>query len=449
MYSELRSSTSKEHLQNGKVLDDLASVLDGVDGDRKPQHYSATGFEGAIPLKNYHQFVQALKTEIHIPLVKESIPEDLNLFSIFQLPSPLLSKVLHLNQYDSNNKEKKITARRCFVAGISRHYNNLLMGIQGYLSLISFSLGASHPYQPIIKSAEELVQSGSFAISLLLGYLAERRGPTRRIRFNHLVNEAAGLQTDSPGEEVRQEFELWMKQNSKFEGLAHIAENSVYSFDRLIRSIVTWSNWIRLSGEVDSVASDWLLKIKDLAEHGSWISGKLLAFSGKGAFDYKALSLKEIIKSCLSDFSEHHPDIRLRLHQRSPDICVSADPGHFSQIFYELIENAVESMPNGGSLTISLKKLTLSSSRSKWNNLKKGNYVQIKIKDTGSGIDETLKNSVMDPFFTTKSGRQKLGLGLSMVYGVVKKLGGDIQIDSLPNGKSGTLIKILIPRISE
>ncbi len=446
MYSELRSSTSKDSLVDGKVLVDLASVLDGVDGERKSQNYSEIGFEGAIPLKNYHQIVQALKTEIRVPLVKESIPEDLNLFSIFQLPPLTISKDLPLNQYDSKSFDKKIMAQRRFVAGISRHYNNLLMGIQGYLSIISFSLGASHPYQPIIKSAEELVQSGSFAISLLLGYLAERRGQTRRIRFNHLVNEVAGLNSDIPGEKERQEFELWMKQISKFEGLAHITEKSVHSFERLIRSIVTWADWIRLSGDVDLITSDRLLKIKDLAEQGSWVSGKLLAFSGRGNFDSKILPLKDILKSCLVDLPEYHRNIRLRFFQRSPDISVSVDPGHFSQIFYELVQNALESMPDGGDLTISLKKLTLSANRSKWPFVKKGNYVQIKISDTGSGIEEALKDRVLDPFFTTKFGGKRLGLGLSMAYGVVRQLGGDIEIHSKPKVGSGTVVKLLLPR---
>jgi signal transduction histidine kinase len=449
MYSELRAEVSKDPLPNGKILDNLAAVLDCVDKNYLAKNYSEIDFEGATPLKNYHQMIQALKSEIRIPLAKETIPEDLDLFAIFKIPSNLHLKKITTNGCDKDLQERKKIAQRCFVAGISRNYNNLLMGIQGYLSLISLSLESTHPYRSIIRSAEELVQSGSFAISLLLGYLAERRGQTRKIRFRHLINEVATFQTNVPQEEDRQQFEQWIRDVPTLDGLAHISEKCARSFDRLVRSIVTWIEWIRLSEVIDTATFERLSKIKYLAEQGFWISGKLLAFASKGNFNFQKISLNEVIDSCLEKFSKHHGSVQLRKHFRSDDIFVVTDPGHLSQAFSELLQNAAESMSWNGKLTLSVKKLTLARRRSKWPTVDPGTYVQVSIKDTGCGIDGNTINKVFDPFYTTKAGGKGAGLGLSMVYGVAKQMGGVVRIDSKHGSlaKKGSYVKLLLPRV--
>jgi signal transduction histidine kinase len=446
MYSDQRYIRVKRSGNHGKLLDDLATVLDEVDSGRLSRNFAATGFEGAIPLKNYHQIVRALENVVRVPLAKEMIPEDLDLFSIFKTPFLKLNSDLPLEKNDYFSTENNAIALRRFLAGISRHYNNLLMGIQGNLSLILLSLGKHHPYLPIIKNAEELVQSGSFAISLLLGYLAERRSQTRKIRFDHLVKEVATTQGYIPSEKDRMQFERWIKELPKLDGLAYISERCAQSFDKLIGSVTNWAEWIRLSGEVDAGISERLVKIKKVTEAGNGITGKLLAFAGKGSFDLQRMSLRDIFDTCIEAFKACQPDIGLKIyHHRHHRIDLLADPGHLHQVLFELLQNSAESMSNCGNITLSAKKLTLAYHRSKWISINPGAYVMITVKDKGVGMDEKIKTKAFEPFFTTKNLGKAYGLGLPMAYGVAKQLGGVVTIESEPKG--GTQVKLLLPRI--
>jgi signal transduction histidine kinase len=446
MYSDQRCTVSKSPLGLERSLGNLAAVLDAVDNGQPLQDVDTVGFEGAIPLKNYHKMVQALRNVHRIPLAKEVIPEDLDLFSIFKLPILQQGQDIFSNLNNSFSKEDKITALRCFLAGISRHYNNLLMGIQGNLSLILLSLNQNHAYIPIIKSAEELVQSGSFAISLLLGYLAERRSQTRKIRFKHLVKEVAVKEGYVPEENDRLQFEQWIKELPKLESLAYVSEKCTLSFDKLVRSVANWAEWIRLSGEVDAGISARLIKIKDLIERGYWISSKLLAFASKGNFNLQRMSLRDVFDASIEEFKICQPQIELKLyHHRHHRIDILGDPGYFIQVLFELFQNAAESMSNCGKITLSAKKLTLAYHRSKWISVTPGPYVMITIKDAGSGMDEKIKSKAFEPFFTTKTDRKAFGLGLPMTFGVVKQLGGAVDIDSTPG--IGTQVKLLLPQI--
>jgi signal transduction histidine kinase len=446
MYSDQRCAISKSPLGHDRFLDNLTAVLDAVDNGQHWQGFDAVGFEGAIPFKNYHKMVQALRNVDRIPLAEEIIPEDLDLFSIFRLPVLQQNQNFLSESNDVVSKEDTVVALRSFLAGISRHYNNLLMGIQGNLSLILLSLKQNHPYLPIIRSAEELVQSGSFAISLLLGYLAERRAQTRKIRFKHLVKEAFVKEGYVPKENDRIRFEEWIKERPKLEGLAYISEKCNQSFNKLVRSVANWAEWIRLSGEVDAGISARLIKIKELTERGYWISSKLLAFASKGNFNLQRMSLRDVFDVSIEDFKVCQPTVELRLyHHRHHKIDILADPGHFNQVLLELLQNAAESMSNRGKITLSAKKLTLAYHRSKWISVKPGPYVMITIKDSGPGMDEKIKSKAFEPFFTTKTDRKALGLGLPMAYGVAIQLGGAIDIDSTPG--IGTQVKLLLPQI--
>lgn len=451
MHSGPITDISKDILCHGKMLGDLASVLEEVDAGRKSKSSSPVSHEGAIPLKNYHQMVQALRNELRIPLAKETLPEDLDLFSIFKVPAADINQSVTPHTDALHLKEIKTTAHRCLVAGISRYYNNVLMGIQGNLSLIIIDLGCNHPYLPIIKSAEELVHSGSYAISLLLGYLAERRSQTRRIRFNHLVTEVAAMQSYIPEENDRQRFEQWIQKVPKMDGLTYLAEKCMQSFNRLLRGIAIWAEWIRIAGEVDYKIAGRLLKIKELVETGYWISERLMAFAGKGSFNLQKVTLKKILGPCCDEFKQRHPDIRLKVYQRSPGIALLADPGHLNQALQELMQNAADSMPDGGRLTLSVKKIELAQRRSNWILLNAGSYVMITVKDIGKGLDGKLNikeiERVFDPFFTTKSFGKRLGLGLSMVYGVAKQLGGAVAINFKAESGYGTKVNLLLPQI--
>ena len=107
------------------------------------------------------------------------------------------------------------------------------------------------------------------------------------------------------------------------------------------------------------------------------------------------------------------------------------DETQMKQVFMNLVINAQQSMPDEGTITISLRQ-----------NVEE-KQIEIKISDTGAGIAEKYVNRIFDPFFTTKSSGKGTGLGLAVSYGIVKQHGGEISVDSMP-GK-GSTFTILLP----
>ena len=121
--------------------------------------------------------------------------------------------------------------------------------------------------------------------------------------------------------------------------------------------------------------------------------------------------------------------IEFRSELRSGASAVKADPTELEQVLINLINNAVDAMPEGGVLTVSTATT--------------GNEVKIQVEDTGDGIPDGIKGFIFDPFFTTKQVGKGTGLGLSVSYGIVEKLGGRIEVDTL-HGR-GTAMTVYLP----
>jgi signal transduction histidine kinase len=127
---------------------------------------------------------------------------------------------------------------------------------------------------------------------------------------------------------------------------------------------------------------------------------------------------------------------------------VRADPGHISQILLNLAVNARDAMPGGGKLTISSSNLSLTDEQpSVVPGAPSGEYVQLTITDTGTGMTEEVRGHLFEPFFTTKEPGKGTGLGLSIVYGIVQQSGGYIRIESQMG--RGTSVRILLPRTQQ
>ena len=120
------------------------------------------------------------------------------------------------------------------------------------------------------------------------------------------------------------------------------------------------------------------------------------------------------------------------------------DPAQLEQVLVNLVLNARDAMPSGGTLTIETGERQISGS-ARGRSVRPGRYVVLAVSDTGSGMDNDTLNHVFEPFFTAQAPGSRAGLGLSIIYGIVKQSGGVVRVSSEPG--LGTTVKVFFPRV--
>ena len=182
------------------------------------------------------------------------------------------------------------------------------------------------------------------------------------------------------------------------------------------------------------------------ARRGGEITQQLLAFSRRQFVNPQTVNLNV----CLQDFRpllERAANESIRVDfALQPDLYAARlDPGHFEAAILNLVGNARDAMPNGGTITISTRNMTIGRDTSFRDiELEPGDYVRVGVTDTGSGMDPQTAAKAFEPFFTTKEVGQGTGLGLSQVYGFAKQAGGEARIVTALG--RGTTVELLLPR---
>jgi two-component system cell cycle sensor histidine kinase/response regulator CckA len=187
-------------------------------------------------------------------------------------------------------------------------------------------------------------------------------------------------------------------------------------------------------------------EIRKAAEKGAGFNQQLLTFARRRTSKPEALILNTIVErdsSILRRTLEKNIDLDIHL---DPSLgLVRADPVEVSQVLLNLAVNARDAMPGGGKLTIASSNVTFSAGQgSVVPAIPEGEYVQLTVTDTGTGMSKEALDHLFEPFFTTKPVGKGTGLGLSIIYGIVKQSGGHIRVDSAP--ERGTAFKIFLPR---
>ena len=262
----------------------------------------------------------------------------------------------------------------------------------------------------------------------------------RALRARHDADATAVQASESRYRETLEQ----LAQAQKMEGIGRLAGGIAHDFNNLLTPIVGYTDLALASVPAESPARRDLALVRTAAGRAKEVVAQLLAFGRAQVLDTQRLDLAEIV-------AEFEPLLRksLRVNQdlaltAEPGIEVEADRAKVQQVLMNLVLNAADAMPHGGTVEVHVgiadnPQPDLSDPEP----LAAGRYGVITVKDTGVGMDELTLRRAFDPFFTTKPRGKGTGLGLSTAYGIVRQHRGTILVESLP--AKGTLVRVLLP----
>lgn len=239
-----------------------------------------------------------------------------------------------------------------------------------------------------------------------------------------------------------------LRQSQKMEAVGQLTGGIAHDFNNMLTGIIGSLELLRrrvARGKLDDLDSLIDLGVTS-ANRAAGLTHRLLAFSRRQSLDPKPVELNHLVTS-MGELLQRSINESIHLDMRLTEQLwtAEADPNQLESALLNLVINARDAMPNGGSLTVETTNRHLDSVfTAAYGTLKPGDYVELSVSDTGCGIPENVMGRVFDPFFTTKPIGQGTGLGLSMIYGFARQSHGHVTIHSVV-GK-GTTVSLFLPR---
>ncbi|WAT25724.1 ATP-binding protein [Pseudomonas sp. GXZC] len=239
-----------------------------------------------------------------------------------------------------------------------------------------------------------------------------------------------------------------LRQSQKMEAVGQLTGGIAHDFNNMLTGIIGSLELLRRRvsrGKLDDLDSLIDLGVTS-ANRAAGLTHRLLAFSRRQSLDSKPVEINQLVTS-MGELLQRsiNESIALDMRLTGQLWTAEADPNQLESALLNLVINARDAMPNGGSLTVETTNRHLDSVfTAAYGTLKPGDYVELSVSDTGCGIPESVMGRVFDPFFTTKPIGQGTGLGLSMIYGFARQSHGHVTIHS-EVGK-GTTVSLFLPR---
>jgi len=243
------------------------------------------------------------------------------------------------------------------------------------------------------------------------------------------------------------EKEHLLRQSMKLEALGKLTGGIAHDYNNMLGVVQGYSELIEMSNMGNESLSEYVEQILRACKRGANLTKKLLTFSSYQDKDASVVNFVTLLND-MSDMIQKTLTIRIRLilsvDKNAWNIFV--DQGALEDSILNMCINAMHAMPEGGDLKIDVANIELATVEARLFSIEAGKYVRMSIIDNGCGMSEEVQNRIFDPFFTTK-GSDGTGLGLSQVYGFMKKSGGTIQVKSTPG--VGTRFVLYFPQHSQ
>ncbi|KAF1080771.1 MAG: hypothetical protein GQF41_2585 [Candidatus Rifleibacterium amylolyticum] len=241
-----------------------------------------------------------------------------------------------------------------------------------------------------------------------------------------------------------------LRQSQKMDAIGQLAGGVAHDFNNMLGGIIgaaeLLGKWLKESPEADKL---WHMII-DTAERAASLNSKLLSFARKQPVNYAAIDIQQPVRDAIS-LLKRTVDRRIKIETSfsARELPVVGDFSHLQSAFLNILINAAQAMPEGGTIYVSTRVVELDAyyCRSSQFRITPGAYAEVEIKDTGCGIPREMLPHIFEPFFTTKSVGKGTGLGLAAVFGIVQQHGG--AINAYSEVGTGTSLHVLIPVSTE
>jgi signal transduction histidine kinase/CheY-like chemotaxis protein len=244
----------------------------------------------------------------------------------------------------------------------------------------------------------------------------------------------------------RKRLEEERQRMGKLESIGVLAGGIAHDFNNILTAILGNINLARLETKQESELYDRLIEAEKASIRARGLTQQLLTFAKGGAPVKKIASILELARDTAS-FSLRGSNVRCEFYISDELWQVEIDEGQISQVISNLVINAQQAMPAGGTIEVHIENMNLTEKQRLGRSLplKKGNYVRIAVADHGIGIPADYLDKIFDPYFTTKQGGS--GLGLAIAYSIVRNHAGHISIESKVG--TGSTFYVYLPASKE
>lgn len=230
----------------------------------------------------------------------------------------------------------------------------------------------------------------------------------------------------------RRRLEEQLNKSQKMEAIGQLAGGVAHDFNNILTTIIGRAYLLegRLADQRDLLAH--VEQITLAAERASALTQRLLAFSREQVVELRRISLNDAVRKSSELLSRLvREDIKIEYHLAAPAPVVLADEVRLSQILMNLVANARDAISGAGRILVSTDTVRIGQSAESWRgDVPPGDYAVLSIADNGAGLDEGVRERIFEPFFTTKEVGKGTGLGLAVVYGIVRQHNGFISVRS-------------------
>ena len=266
----------------------------------------------------------------------------------------------------------------------------------------------------------------------------------RAIRIEDRIVGAQGIARDVT---VRKELEAQLRQAQKMDAVGRLAGGIAHDFSNLLTVVMACADSAAQQLDAESAVRRDVEEIQQAVASAASLTRQLLTFSRKDVAHPAVLDLTEIVTRLNTMLQRLvGDDVHFVADLGSSVGHVKADAGQIEQVIVNLVVNARDAMPAGGTLTIETAAAPLGLAFASAHGVQPGDFVALTVADTGIGMTPEVRARIFEPFFTTKDPNKGTGLGLATVHGIVQQAGGCITVDSAPG--RGTTFTIYLPHVS-